>query len=122
MRTGPGMVSDTEVRERLASFLRNELSLDEFEDWLVEHSWNMHRDSAPDVQDLVSSIELSLFEYSNGHRSEAELRSDLMSFLDHIVITLQITVERVVPRRLPRYGANLFQVDVAPLALLPAQP
>ena len=109
------MISEAEVRQRALAFLENEVSLDDFEDWLVARSWNMHRDSAPSAQDLVSSIELALSEHSNGHISESELRRELVSFLREIFISVAIDVQPVgAPSvswvRLPAFGANAYQL------------
>ena len=78
------MVRESEVREKLTAHLQGHMSLDDFDDWLVAHSWNMHQDSSPSAQELVSAIELSLFEHSSGHLSDAELRSDLGLLADNI--------------------------------------
>jgi hypothetical protein len=106
------MISEAEVRERALAFLQNEFSLNDFEDWLAARSWNMHRDSAPSAQDLVSSIELALFEHSNGHARESDLRSALMSLLDDIVLSVAINVDvpRISPVRFPAFAANAYQV------------
>ena len=74
-----GMITEPQIRERLIAFLTNAISLDEFEDWLVQNSWNMHHDSDPAAQELVGAIELRLSEYSSDHLSEEQLRNELMS-------------------------------------------
>lgn len=71
------MIMQSEVRDQLIRYLQRELPLAQFEGWLTQRSWNMHLDSADEVQDLVANIELSLFEHSGGYLSEDELRSDL---------------------------------------------
>lgn len=70
--------SELEVRRQLARHLSDAISLDEFEDWLVPRSWNFHKEASPSLQALVSEIELLLAEFSNGHRSEEELRRALL--------------------------------------------
>lgn len=77
------MINESEIRERLAGYLAGDLSRPDFEDWLVQSSWNMHLDSSQSAQDLVSEIELRLFEYSSGHLSEEQLRTDLRSYVEH---------------------------------------
>ena len=37
------MLAHGELRNRLIQFLSDELSLDSFEDWFVQRSWNMHK-------------------------------------------------------------------------------
>lgn len=67
------MIQENEIREKLAQLS----DLDEFEDWLAQHSWNMHQDSDLGAQKLVGKIEIVLSEYSNGHINEFELRQQL---------------------------------------------
>lgn len=84
------MISELEVKENLASLLTNELSLEDFDRWLVEKSWNMHLDSAVEAQELVGSIELSLAEYSNGHLSWEELKNALRPHVQSYSVRIQL--------------------------------
>ena len=81
------MIAENQIREKLGRYLSNELSLDHFEDWLVERSWNMHKDSCESAQKLASAIELRLAEYSSGHLDEAELRDELRQFVNSYVLS-----------------------------------
>jgi glutamine synthetase adenylyltransferase len=76
------MVIESQIREKLGRFLSHEMSLDQFEDWLVQHSWNMHRDSDESAQKLASAIELRLAEHSSGHLDDAALRDELRQFVN----------------------------------------
>ncbi len=71
------MIAESQIREKLGRFLSKEISLDQFEDWLVQKSWNMHKDSCEVAQKLASMIELRLAEHSSGHLSDCELRDEL---------------------------------------------
>jgi len=82
------MIAENKIREKLARYLRNELSLDHFEDWIVEGSWNMHRDSEPAAQKLAGAIELRLAEHSSGHLDECALREELKAFANTAVTQL----------------------------------
>jgi hypothetical protein len=82
------MIAENQIREKLGRYLSNELSLDHFEDWLVERSWNMHKDSDESAQKLASAIELRLAEYSNGNLDEAELRDELRQFVNSYTLPL----------------------------------
>src|SRR5690349_19793722 len=103
------MIMESEVREKLIAFLRNEISLRDFEDWLVSESWNMHLDSSREAQELVSAIELALAEYSSGHQTYSEVRNEFISLLDNVVVSVQISVQRVFPVRLSGFTARAFQ-------------
>ena len=69
------MIQENEIRAKLLSIA----SLDELEDWLASHSWNMHLDSSLSAQKLVGKIELALAEFYDGHISEPLLRQRLKS-------------------------------------------
>jgi hypothetical protein len=67
------MIQENDIREKLLQLG----SLDEFEDWLVRNSWNMHLDSNPSAQRLVGKIELALAEFYDGYVTEPLLRQRL---------------------------------------------
>ena len=75
------MIADYAIREKIAQYLTDGISLDKFEDWLVEQSWDMHTRSDEQSQRLASAIELRLAEHSSGHLSEAALRYELLAFV-----------------------------------------
>ena len=91
------MIRESEVREKMRDVLLSRLALDDFEDWLTQHSWNMHLDSDPNVQGLVTSVQLALDEYSVDTITEAELLSLFGDLLDEVSIM----------------GVEVFQVGVA---------
>ena len=78
------MITELEIRKELSWFLSNQIPLDDFEDWLVSKSWNMHVDSLGAAQKLVSEIELCLSEYSRGHLDFGELRRELLPYVTNI--------------------------------------
>lgn len=82
------MIREYEIRRKLASFLRRELSLDVFEKWLIANSWNAKSDSAKAAFQLAASIELVLFEYSNDHLTEDQLRAKLSAILANASIVI----------------------------------
>jgi hypothetical protein len=74
---------DNEIREKLASYLVGEISLEEFEDWFVPASWNVGQGKNQSAINMVYEIELRLSEYSDGFRNEDELRSLLKPLLEN---------------------------------------
>jgi hypothetical protein len=80
------MIAENEVREKLGRYLSKEISLDQFEDWLAQRSWNMHLDSDAPAQRLVSAVELRLAEYSSGHLEESGLRDQLRPFVSSYTV------------------------------------
>lgn len=73
------MITEPEIRSQLARFLGNEMSLDQFEDWFVQQSWDAHLNSDESAQKLVYAVELRLAEHSSGHLSQQELRRELIA-------------------------------------------
>ena len=72
--------------EQLSRYLGNQISLDEFEDWFVQASWNAHRESDPVAFKLSSVIELKLAEHSSGHLSEPNLKEELSALTQPLVV------------------------------------
>jgi hypothetical protein len=89
------MIQEQEVRDRLAAFLRNDISLEDFKSWLAAHSWNMHRDSPAAARELVGRIDLLLAEHLSGYRSEAEVRSLFQRWARPHVIAIELTAPGV---------------------------
>jgi hypothetical protein len=69
--------SEFELRQELTRYLKGQCKLKDFEDWFVPSSWDFNRNTNPSLQKLVSQIELSIAEFSNGDWSEIELRQQL---------------------------------------------
>ena len=104
------MIQENEVREKLLAIA----SVDEFEDWLVQHSWNMHQDSDPSAQKLVGKIEVALAEYSNGHINEFELRGQL----SNLARTYEVTFNPSgVQSQSVTYSSNSL-VQISPVGIL----
>jgi len=73
------LVSD--IREHLRRYLASEISLDEFRDWFDVETWDII-DKCPAVtQQFVGEIELRIAEFTNGHRTEDDLRAVLQPLL-----------------------------------------
>jgi len=75
------MLSESELRNRIARLASGDLSLDDFEDWFAAASWNSHQHASQALQHLVGRVEIYLAEYSKGHRSEQQLRVALSLLL-----------------------------------------
>ena len=73
------MVSSSQIRDRLAAYLDKRIDLESFEDWFVEHTWNIHKSDNRAAESLTFAIEESLSEYSSGHLTEEKLKDELRS-------------------------------------------
>lgn len=84
------MIKENEIRAELVKYLAGNQALDAFEDWLVQWSWNMHRDSDQVAQGLASKIELLLAEYSGEHIDESTLKEKLRPFVSKYNVSLSL--------------------------------
>ena len=64
---------------RIRNYLVGGESLDDFEDWFVSRSWDVHLTDDLAAANLVAEIELRLAEFSEEHWSEGELRNLFLS-------------------------------------------
>lgn len=78
---GVVMLSADSIRAHIAALVNGQLSLDDFEDWIISSSWNVLQGADPEVRQLVAAIELRLAEHSSEHLDEADLLSELQALL-----------------------------------------
>lgn len=104
------MLSQNEIRQKLNSFILNELSLGEFEDWIAANSWNMHLNSDRESQVLASAIELRLAEYSSGHLPCEQMIEEFRSLLAGMfVLNVRLNADPVICMT----GASITVVEAA---------
>jgi len=85
------MITEAQIREQLIGYLARRITLNEFEDWLVQQSWNMHLDSDDAAQYLVGMLELRLAEYSDDHLTDEGLERELKGLIStSTVIAIQL--------------------------------
>lgn len=65
------------MQRYLASYLNREISLSEFRDWFDAETWDLDMEPNTPLGQVVGEIELRLAEFTNGHRTEDELRAML---------------------------------------------
>lgn len=84
------MIKENEIRVELVKYLAGDQSLDDFEDWLVQQSWDMHRDSDHAAQKLASKVELLLAEHSSAHINETSLKAELRPLVSKYNVSLSL--------------------------------
>jgi hypothetical protein len=70
-----GILDDTSVRDKLADYVTGRLSLRAFHRWFMPATWDV--DGLDRLGDVVNQIKLHLAEFTNGHRTEHELKDAL---------------------------------------------
>ncbi len=89
------MITVDQTRAMLQQVVLASVSLDEFDEWLSEASWNMHHDSSPEAIRLVGKIELLLAAYDDGLQSEQQTLSSLAAL--HPVFVLNDVSRECTP-------------------------
>ena len=74
------MIGVTEIRRQLEEFLAHHIDADEFEDWIVQNTWNIHEQGNESLQNLAYAVDALLAEYSSGQIDEPALRRKLMPY------------------------------------------
>lgn len=75
------MVTVSQVRNTLADYVVGTISFEQFEDWLIDHSWNMHQDSPDDARELVLDINEFIYQYLDDYIDEDGLKNHLQLFV-----------------------------------------
>lgn len=84
-----------EVQDRLSRYLNNASTLDEFRDWFDDETWGLAAEADSPLRQMAGEIELRIAEFTSGHLTEAELRSQLESLLP--VADFQLPVMYIEP-------------------------
>lgn len=71
------MITTSQIRDKVNSYLRREISMSEFEDWLSMETWNMHADSTEEAVTLVFAVEICLAENGTENFDEEKVREAL---------------------------------------------
>lgn len=74
------MINALQIRQKLFDWLDGRISLRQFEAWFVPATWDAHQSNA-ETKALVDDIELNLFEYSDGHMTQDDLRLALLTLV-----------------------------------------
>ena len=75
------MVSSSQIKEQHARMLDGQITLDAFEDWFVQNTWNIHLSGSIAAESLTFAIEESLAEYSSRHINDQVVRCELSQIL-----------------------------------------
>lgn len=69
------------MQRYLANYLSGEISLSQFRDWFDVETWDLDMQPDTPLAQVVGETELRLAEFTNGHRTEDDLRYHLESLL-----------------------------------------
>lgn len=71
-----------ELKQKIVEYLRNEITLQELEEWMVPYEAHFLADPDSADADAVSAIELGLAEWADELRSEEEVRQLLREVIE----------------------------------------
>jgi hypothetical protein len=83
-----------DVQRHLAAYINGNVSLSEFRDWFDDETWELSNDQDAPLGQTVAEIELRFAEFTNGHRTEDDLRYHLETLLprpDQVDFQLPLT-------------------------------
>jgi hypothetical protein len=69
---------DQLIQQELDRYLRDDISLAEFEAWLVPETWDISPQADAAAHDLATAVTLRIAEFTSGDWTEAELRDALV--------------------------------------------
>lgn len=72
---------DLQIQDQLARYVHHEISLNDFQAWLVRRSWNVHLVGNTEAERFTFAIEGLLAEYSNGDLTKDALNTELAALL-----------------------------------------
>src|SRR5215475_1502128 len=73
-----------EILDRVRSYVEGYVTLDDFEVWFVPATLAVHQSNDQEAQEIAGTINLWLAEFSNGDRTEHEIRELFGSLLPRV--------------------------------------
>jgi hypothetical protein len=91
------MVSSSQIKEHLALYLANRISLGQFEDWFIPNTRDIRQTRSEAAMALAFAIEGTLSEYLSRLLDQRELRNELSQILhaDNKVVEIVDTPQDV---------------------------
>src|SRR5215831_16530183 len=84
------MISEYDLREKMAAVLANKLSIVAFARWIMSNSWDMHVDSSASAVSLASEIHALLAERDDFSLSDSDFLHELNNLYNNAVIHVEI--------------------------------
>lgn len=87
-----------EIRDALSRYLREEMSLRDFQRWFVPQTWADDPGDAS-TQELIDRIDLRLSEFTSGYWTEQDLRQELGEILQsqsiEVILNVQLRIRQL---------------------------
>lgn len=88
------MIQETELREQVRRVLRSEAAPIDLYRWVMDRSWNIHKDSSPAAVELSDEVEAALNDFFDGVIDAVHLRSSLLALVPpaNVVFMMPIVI------------------------------
>jgi hypothetical protein len=73
---GRGMFDESDIQQKLKSYLSGQQSFEDFEDWLVENSRARYLDNPPAIREVISQIRYLMFQVIEGEIDERQFKDE----------------------------------------------
>lgn len=116
------MINESSIKEKLWELSKNNISLEDFENWFLPAAWDMLRDSAPEAINLSSFIHHLMDEHDDRILSDADLRQSLISIIKPVVFLRAYLADAPIFSLSPfasREVSALSQLDVPAIPTAP---
>lgn len=84
------MALDAELRQELCRYFGEEITIEDFREWLAPRAWNIHKRADTELAHLVQQIEAILSEFDHGDWTEGELRQQLAKLIEPVSIKTSV--------------------------------
>ncbi len=98
------MLMLNDVRRRLTDVIVGRLDVRDFDLWISNANWDAHRFAEPNAREMLDSVQMRLVEYfnSDAHRNPDDLRRDLASILNNVVVSEPVDITPNFDSKSPR--------------------
>ena len=100
------MISEFNMKEKMAAVLANRLSIVDFARWMMSNSWNMHSDSAPSAVSLASEIQALLAERDDFYLSDSDFVRELHKVYRDAIGSFVVNIDKVTEPKLSLSAQN----------------
>jgi hypothetical protein len=76
------LVSSSQIRQQIASFVDRQIDLQTFRLWLVKNTWDVSKSGSVAAESLAFAIEEALSDYSDQIIDAGQLRDQMFALLD----------------------------------------
>lgn len=89
------MALSAEIVANLVKLLRGKISVEQFEDWFVPRSWNVHKDDDREAERLAHDVDFALIELEEGRIDEKQFREEALRLIASSTVLETVYCDKV---------------------------